>query len=275
MKKSAISLISYDAEYLPESIKQYYDYVDEIVLGLDKDRITWSRNNFSFDEEKLWKELTALDTNKKIVIIEENFHKHLKPIDNDTSERNTLKDHCTHDIICSFDADEILLNASDFFVKFMPIAEQYVQTNDICMNWAVPYKQIEDKTLVIVNEDNTPFFRENQSVITHKSSTFTYARWTDKSAGGRNRIMSPLVAMHWSISRSEEALALKLANTGHSDNPANETTLSLWKQTTLQNYPQARNFKVSKLGTAQWPKLGAVATENLEKFFLKHIESAY
>ena len=48
-KKSAISLISYDAAYLPESISRYYNYVDEIVLGLDKNRKTWSGNAFSFD----------------------------------------------------------------------------------------------------------------------------------------------------------------------------------------------------------------------------------
>ena len=45
-KKSVISLISYDAEYLPASIKTYYNYVDEIVLGLDENRTSWSGNNF-------------------------------------------------------------------------------------------------------------------------------------------------------------------------------------------------------------------------------------
>ena len=40
IKKSVISLISYDAEYLPDSIKTYYNYVDEIVLGLDKNRVS-------------------------------------------------------------------------------------------------------------------------------------------------------------------------------------------------------------------------------------------
>ena len=56
IKKSVISLISYDADYLPNSIKSYYEYVDEIVLGLDKNRVSWSKNTFSFDEQKLWKE---------------------------------------------------------------------------------------------------------------------------------------------------------------------------------------------------------------------------
>ena len=50
IKKSAISLISYDAHLLPNSIKTYYDYVDEIVLGIDKDRISWSGNSFQIDE---------------------------------------------------------------------------------------------------------------------------------------------------------------------------------------------------------------------------------
>ena len=60
--KSAISLISYDAVYLPNSIKSYYKYVDEIILGLDKDRISWSGHKFSFDENKLWVELKKIDT---------------------------------------------------------------------------------------------------------------------------------------------------------------------------------------------------------------------
>ena len=52
VKKSVISLISYDADYLPASIRSYYNYVDEIVLGLDENRTSWSGNKFSFDEEK-------------------------------------------------------------------------------------------------------------------------------------------------------------------------------------------------------------------------------
>jgi hypothetical protein len=69
MNISAISLISYDAHYLASSINKYYKYVDEIVLGLDESRITWSGNNFKFDESKLWEELQRIDTDGKISII--------------------------------------------------------------------------------------------------------------------------------------------------------------------------------------------------------------
>ena len=61
IKKSALSLISYDAHLLSNSIKKYYEYVDEIILGIDKDRISWSNNKFSFDEDTLWKELDKID----------------------------------------------------------------------------------------------------------------------------------------------------------------------------------------------------------------------
>ena len=115
-KKSVISLISYDAEYLPASIKTYYNYVDEIVLGLDENRTSWSGNKFSFDEEALFKELGTIDGDNKIEIVEDNFY--VNPdnyIENDNYERNFLKSHCTHDWIMSFDADEELINAPEFF----------------------------------------------------------------------------------------------------------------------------------------------------------------
>ena len=96
-KKSVISLISYDAAYLPESVSKYYNYVDEIVLGLDKNRTTWSGNSFSFDENKLWSELGVIDGDSKISIVEEDFVKSKIAIENDNYERNFLKAQCTND----------------------------------------------------------------------------------------------------------------------------------------------------------------------------------
>ena len=137
-KKSVISLISYDAEYLSESIKTYYNYVDEIVLGLDKDRISWSGNKFSFDEGKLWSELQAIDGDNKISIIEENFHRSRVPIENDTHERNYLKSKCEHDWVFSFDADEMLVNAREFFISFCPIVQDYKDV-ELMFTWYLMY----------------------------------------------------------------------------------------------------------------------------------------
>ena len=94
IKKSVISLISYDAEYLPKSIRSYYNYVDEIVLRLDENRTSWSGNKFTFDEEKLFKELGEIDGDNKIEVIEDNFYRNPdKYIENDNFERNFMKSH--------------------------------------------------------------------------------------------------------------------------------------------------------------------------------------
>ena len=273
-KKSVISLISYDAAYLPESVSKYYNYVDEIILGLDKNRTTWSGNSFSFDEKQLWADLSAIDGDSKISIIEEDFVKSKVAIENDNYERNFLKSQCTNEWIFSIDADEYLVNAKDFFYNYCPL-ERYYNKVDICMTWATPYKTIDDTTLVIANEDGTPFFGENQGMATSNDSTFTYARWTDKSAAGVNRIMSPLVAIHWSLCRDRDALHEKINNIGHSDLVENDPFYQIWDQVTMDNYHELHNFKSSGLGEAQWPILRAVDNNAVTNYIEQHLDRAY
>lgn len=275
IKKSAISLISYDAHYLPKSIEKYYNYVDEIVLGLDKNRITWSKNSFSFDEQKLWSELSQIDGDGKISIVEEDFVQSEVAIENDNYERNFLKDQCSHDWIFSFDADEMLVNPKQFFYDFCPLVEDYRETHDICMTWATPYKEIGDTTLVIAEEDGSPFFGENQGVVTSKNNTFTYARWTNQSAAGTNRILSPLVALHFSLCRKSEDLHEKIHNIGHSNIVEEDPFYKIWSQVDMDNYKQLKNFKTSGLGDAQWPSLEPIETQFLFEYVQQYLNRAY
>ena len=63
-------LVSYDYNMLLTSINQLYNFVDRIYIAIDKDRKTWSGNNFElpqsfFDEINLYdskKTLTAKHT---------------------------------------------------------------------------------------------------------------------------------------------------------------------------------------------------------------------
>ncbi len=280
-KKSVISLISYDANrFLSNSIKRYYNYVDEIVLGIDKDRITWSGNSFSIDEDSLWSELSEIDGDNKISIIEEDFHQSKVAIENDNFERNFLKEQCSNDWIFSFDADEMLVNAKNFFYDFCPLVERYYNKFDLCMTWATPYKVIEDDegtsyTLVIANDDDSPFFGENQGFVTSKDSTFTYARWTDKSGAGGNRLMSPLVALHWSLCRPEEELHEKIHNIGHSDLVEKDPFYEIWSKVTWDNYHELENFKTSGLGEAQWPKVVPIPSDQVENYIQQNVGRAY
>ncbi len=280
-KKSVISLISYDANrFLTKSIERYYDYVDEIILGLDKDRVTWSGNSFNIDETSLWSELSSLDGDNKISVIEEDFHQSDVAIENDNHERNILKSNCSNDWIFSFDADEILVNSKEFFYEYCPIVERYYNKYDVCMTWATPYKVVTDKegnsiTLVIANEDSSPFFGENQAVVTSSDSTFMYARWTDKSQHGHNRIASPLVAVHYSLCRTDHELHEKINNIGHSDLVENDPFYQIWSKVDFENYKELKDFKTSNLGTAQWPSLEALPTEYVEDYIRENLHRAY
>lgn len=275
IKKSVISLISYDAHYLPKSIERYYNYVDEIVLGLDKNRQTWSKNSFSFDESLLWSELSRIDGDKKISIVEEDFVQSDVAIENDNYERNFLKNECSNDWIFSFDADEMLVNPKHFFYEFCPLVEDYRDTHDICMTWATPYKEIGNTTLVIAEEDGSPFFGENQGVVTSKNNTYTYARWTNQSAGGTNRILSPLVALHYSLCRKSEDLHQKIHNIGHSDIVEEDPFYKIWTQVTMDNYKELKNFKTSGLGGAQWPSLEPIETQFIFQYIEQYLNKAY
>lgn len=250
-KKSVISLISYDAEYLPDSIRSYYDFVDEIVLGLDEDRVTWSGNKFSFNEGELYKNLKQIDVDNKISIIEHNFHQSKVALENDNFERNYLKSQCSHDWIFSIDADETLINTKDFFLKFLPLVERYHNKVDLLFTWFLPYKELDDSFLVIANNDNSWFRGDTQGFATHKDNTFTYCRWTNN----KKHLMSPLAILHWSFCRPEQKLGQKLNNFGHSDKTAGDPFFHNWKIVNKDNYQQLRNFKTSGYGANQWEKL--------------------
>lgn len=250
-KKSVISLISYDAEYLPNSIKTYYEYVDEIILGLDEDRITWSGNKFSFDEAQLYSSLKALDGDNKITIVEGNFHGSKVALENDNYERNYLRNQCSHDWIFSIDADEELVNAKDFFLRFVPHAERYYNKIDLSFTWFLPYKEFDNSYLVIANDDGSWSSGDTQGFVTNKNNQFIYCRWTDT----KKVIFSPLAILHWSFCRSEKKLNQKLNNFTHSDRTNSDPFFDIWKQITLDNYTQLRNFKTSGFGKNQWNKL--------------------
>ncbi len=272
-KKSVISLIAYDANMLIDSIKSYYHYVDEIVLGLDEDRVSWSGNKFTFDEEELWASLEKIDTKNKINVVEHNFHESKIAIENDNYERNYLKAQCTYDWIFSFDADEVLVNPKEFFIDFLPIVERYSKNADLLFTWYLPYKQfIHEKTnsetgevtvlhdvLVIANEDGSFFNKDIQGFVTDKGNTYTYCRWTEN----QKKIMTPLAIIHWSFCRKDEDLELKSRNFGHSDKTDDDPFYHNHKLVTLDNYAQLRNFKTSGFGQHQWPRLVKLSNSQL------------
>jgi hypothetical protein len=266
-----ISLISYDAHLLPKSIASYYDYVDEIVLGLDKDRISWSNNTFTFDEESLWRELSAIDKDDKINVIEDNFHRSRVPIENDTHERNFLKSKCEHDWVFSFDADEILVNAEEFFMYFCPIVQDYKDV-ELLFTWFSMYKELDDSFLIIADENRNRLFKKDVQGFTANRdlSTFTYCRWTNSE----KRILSPLAIEHYSFCRTDKELEDKINNFGHSSESKNDVFYEVQKKVNKLNYENLYNFKTTA-GGEQWPTLRRVAKSELKKVLKEEARFIY
>jgi len=270
-KKSVISLISYDAHFLPKSIKSYYDYVDEIVLGLDKDRISWSGNKFSFNEDSLWKELKKIDVDNKINIIEDNFHRSRVPIENDTHERNYLKSKCENDWVFSFDADEVLVNAREFFIDFCPIVQDYTDV-ELMFTWFSMYKEFDDSYLIIADENRQNLFKKDVQGFTANRdiNTFTYCRWTNSTT----KILSPLAIEHYSFCRTQSELDTKINNFGHSTESKNDIFYTVQKNVTKDNYMGLTNFKTTA-GGPQWPTLRRVMKKDLQSVLLQESRLIY
>ena len=76
-------------------------------------------------------------------------------------------------------------------------------------------------------------------------------------------MMTPLVVLHWSLCRTEENLQQKINNIGHSDIANEDPFFQNWKNTTMENWDQLRNFKTSGFGNNQWPKIVCVETIDL------------
>lgn len=125
----------------------------------------------------------------------------------------------------------------------------------------------------MISEEDTTFIKsEKQGFATQKNNQFTYARWTNNQF----RIDTPLCILHWSLCRNEDALNQKINNIGHSDRAKEDPFFNIWKQTTLENYEQLRNFKTSGLGDPrQWARLTKIKKNELQHICQMEAERVY
>jgi hypothetical protein len=242
---SFVTTLAYDWKYAFEAIRSYYAVAEEIILGLDADRISWSKKQFAFDDKAVAEFIAAIDTDKKIRIIEGNFHTRDAPMDNETAERRQLGAACrAGNWVVQIDADEILLNP----LQLKNFLDGMAQDACASASWLPVYKIIGNKALVVGGR------MEATPVATRSPQRYRMARNTDQSS-----VLSPLNLLHLSWCRTEEELVQKLTHWGHSTEIDLEKTVGLWRDTTLENYHQRRNFHPLNpslwefLEIADWP----------------------
>src|SRR4051812_25897151 len=171
---SVISLIAYDYRFVYSSIRSYYDIVDEIIIGLDDQRLSWSRKPFNINLKEVEDFVSQVDIHRKIKIIEHNFHQDENPMKNDTYERNYLSSCAIEgNWIVQIDADEIMINKDEF--------KAWMNVNNpidfkVLATLQTVYKTFGSKSLVV----DPP--TETVPVATMLRSAYTTCRYTSQNS---------------------------------------------------------------------------------------------
>jgi hypothetical protein len=224
-----ITMLAYDYRYAYNAVRSFYDIADEIILGIDADRLTWMRQPFEIDMEEMRAFIEDIDTGGKIRIVEGNYHDQATAAHNDTVERSRLsREAAPGNWIVQIDADEILVNGPEFRAWLL---EKNPADCSVCAQWISIFKVFGNQALVV----DPPV--EPVPVATMLRGEYRAARRTEQK-----RVMSPLRLLHFSWGRTPQELRQKLGNWGHAQDFNVREFYRFWESVTLQNYAQARNF---------------------------------
>jgi hypothetical protein len=217
--------LAYDYRYAFQAIDAYYDIADEIILGLDRDRISWAGKPFDFDREEVEDCIARADPDGKIQVVEGNFHRHAQPRHNEFQERLECTNTCAKgNWICSIDADEVIANPAEF--RSWLILKNPVEYN-VYGYFMTVFKSFGDVALVC-----DPL--ESMAIATMQPAEYR--------ATAQPAIPSPLLGMHYSWGRTPEELKQKLTNWGHANDFDTQAFFEFWDSITLDNYQEAKDF---------------------------------
>lgn len=239
---SFVTPVAYDYRYALAAVRAYYDVADEIVLGLDKDRVSWNGRPFDFDEAGFRAGLAAADPLGKALVVEEDFHSRGSATANDTDERNRLSLRCRpgHWVV-QIDSDELVMNGPEFRAWLL---ERWSGWR-VLGRWTTVFKVLGEDYLVVDKPDAWI------SVASRRRGGFTGCRDTKEPVR-----RSPLRLYHFSWGRSEAELAQKLAHWTHANDFDTGRFLDFWRGVGLDNYRQARDFH--PMDGPDWPALRLV-----------------
>ncbi len=254
-------LISYDYNYFFKSVQYVYDFVDEIILAIDKDRLTWSGAIFNIDSS-FFDMVKKIDTSNKITIYENTFYiKGNTPMENETNERNLLSkkmgENCWK---LQIDSDEYFINfeklikilkANNYFLskpQFNPI--------NIRGKWITLFKKTDNGFLYIDNFENFSFG-------TNLVNRYDFARNINCP-----EIIGDFYAIHQSWARTEDEIKQKISNWGHKNDFDVDSFFQFWLTLNENNYVNHENFH--PLYPKEWKKLEFIECNSLEDFILKY-----
>jgi hypothetical protein len=254
MKKIHVGfLLSYDYEKLKLSIPPVYEGADRIFIALDENYKTWSGNMFTV-QSSFFEWIKQIDTQNKIEFYRDNFYiPTLTAIQNDTRERHLLAVKMgIGNWIIQVDSDEYFIDFKRFVKKLRQYDSYLINPEKHPIQFAGfhinIYKYLDDG-LLYVNKPTKLLLATN------------YPNYKNAKNTKERVIYNDTFILHEGLSRSEDELALKLANWGHM-HEVNNSFLEKWKMANKDNYHTIKDVFYLDPGT--WKELGYLPSRSLE-----------
>lgn len=249
-------LVSYDYEFLKQSIPLIYNETDRIVLALDENNTTWSGNKFTISDDFFdW--ITSFDKKNKIEFYRDNFYdKNLTSMENDTRERTMLSHYIGKDCwYIQLDSDELFINFKGFVEALKRNSRLLINPEknqvQICLFFVNLFKKVEGGYLY-VSKPYEPFTIAT-NFINYRTARVTF---------GRKKYL-PFFVVHNTWARENDEIYLKLNNWSHNKDFDVEAYFSFWKSVSKSNFKSQEN--IHPVEGKKWQKLGFCPGENLNE----------
>jgi hypothetical protein len=256
-------LVSYDWHLLHNALPLVYAEADVMYLALDKKRLTWAGNPFSFDEKAFYAMLEHIDTEHKIKVYEDDFFvETLSPMQCEVRERNLLaKQMGEGGWHIQLDADEYFLNFKGFvsYLKKLNIAQKEI---NICAALLNLFKKTDTGILYIAHQN-----LDLIQIATNKPY-YEYGR-----KNGYFNHVSPFFLLHDTWARSEEEIKQKITNWGHKNDFDTEKYFLFWKSLDENNYQEAKDFH--PISPAIWQALKFVEGQGIAQVIEKFTNKSF
>jgi hypothetical protein len=225
-----ITPLAYDYAYSYATIEAYYGIADEIILGVDKDRISWNNKPFEFDAEAVKQFIAGIDCRGIIQVLEGNFHEHANPKHNENQERmNLCAQAASGNWRVSIDSDEVILNGPKFKEWLLRIDPRKYAVHGSFLTVFKSFDQGQELLVCDPSESLGIATLQADGVRTGHSVVYPV-------------IDSPLWALHHAWGRTPEELKQKITNWGHANDFDSAKYFQFWESITLDNYQEAKDF---------------------------------
>jgi len=262
--------VAYDWYLLEHALPLIYNAADMICLSVDKDRISWSGHPYAFDTTAFQQLVARLDPDKKIRVIEEDYHlPDLTPMQNEVRQRNRIAQHFgPGGWFVQLDCDEYFLDFDGFVEYLRSLTSRRTKRANVACAWIILYKQTPEGFLYVdpVDKTKTEFMQ-----IATREPGYEYGR-----RNGNFNIITNFAILHQSWARSREEIRDKIYNWGHSTDFDKEKYFAAWEGFDAANFATAKD--IHPLQSGLWPRLNFVKGKtiaDLLKNFPTHTMPAY